>query len=140
VTREDIVALLERRQQALARHDTGALTALHTLDSTLESVMGPPLCGRADIEQFYRRLFEAFPDFHYQPTELIVDGDRAVQVATFEGTHSGTFMGMPASGRRVRVPGVFLFTIQGSEIARLRSVYDFTGLLVQAGVLRIKPA
>ena len=27
-----------------------------------------------------------------------------------------------------------------AEIERLRSVYDFTGLLVQAGVLRIKPA
>jgi steroid delta-isomerase-like uncharacterized protein len=140
VTREDIVALLDRRQQALARHDARALAALHTHDSTLESVMGPPLSGRADIEQFYRRLFEAFPDFDFQPVELIVDGSRAVQVATFEGTHSGTFMGMPATGRRVRVPGVFLFTIRDAEIARLRSVYDFTGLLVQAGVLRIKPA
>jgi steroid delta-isomerase-like uncharacterized protein len=140
VTREDIVALLERRQKALARHDPGALAALHTADSTLESVMGPSLSGRADIEQFYRRLFEAFPDFHYQPTELIVDGARVVQVATFDATHSGTFMGMPPSGRRVRVPGVFLFTIRNHEIERLRSVYDFTGLLVQAGVLRVKPA
>jgi steroid delta-isomerase-like uncharacterized protein len=140
MTREEIVTFLERRQQVLTRHDAAALAALHKADGVLESVMGPSITGRADIEQFYRRLFEAFPDFHYEPQELIVEGARAVQVVTFEGTHRGTFMGMPPSGRHVRVPGVFLFTLRDHEIERLRSVYDFTGLLVQAGVLRIKPA
>lgn len=140
MTREEIVALLERRQDVVARHDAAALAALHAENGTLESVMGPPQTGRAAIEQFYRKLFEAFPDFRLEPQELIVEGARAVQIATFEGTHNGTFMGMPATGRRVRVPAVFLFTIRDQQIERLSSVYDFTGLLVQAGVLRVKPA
>lgn len=140
MTRGEIVAFLERRQEVIARHDAAALAALHSADGVLESVMGPPVSGRAAIEEFYRRLFEAFPDFRLEPHELIVEGGRAVQVATFEATHHGTFMGMPPSGRHVRVPGVFLFTVHNHEIERLRSVYDFTGLLVQAGVLRVKPA
>jgi steroid delta-isomerase-like uncharacterized protein len=114
--------------------------ALHAPDGVLESVMGPSVSGRADIEQFYRRLFDAFPDFRYEPQELFVDGDRVAQVATFEATHSGIFMGMPPTGRRVHVPGVFLFTFRDHQIGRLRGVYDVTALLVQAGVLRIKPA
>ena len=140
MTREEIVALLERRTEAVNRHDLASLTALHASDGALESVMAPHVRGRAAIEDFYRRLFEAFPDFRYDAHDAVIEGDRAVQFATFEATHNGTFMGMPASGRRVRVPGVFIFTFRDNEIERLRSVYDFTGLLVQAGVMRIKPA
>jgi steroid delta-isomerase-like uncharacterized protein len=140
MTREEIVALLERRTEAVNRHDLAVLAALHAADGALESVMAPRVQGRAEIEDFFRKLFEAFPDFRYEAHDVIIEGDRAVQFATFEATHNGTFMGMPASGRRVRVPGVFVFTLRNGEIERLRSVYDFTGLLVQAGVMKIKPA
>ena len=140
MTREEIVALLERRTEAVNRHDVATLAALHASDGAVESVMAPRVHGRAAIEEFYRKLFEGFPDFRYDPQDIIVERDRAVQFATFEATHNGTFMGMPASGRRVRVPGIFIFTLRNGEIERLRSVYDFTGLLVQAGVMKIKPA
>jgi steroid delta-isomerase-like uncharacterized protein len=140
MTREEILALLERRTQAVNRHDIAALAALHASDGALESVMAPHVHGRPAVEDFYRRLFEAFPDFRYDAHDVIIDGDRAVQLATFEATHNGTFMGMPASGRRVHVPGVFIFTFRDNAIERLRSVYDLTALLVQAGVMRIKPA
>jgi steroid delta-isomerase-like uncharacterized protein len=140
MTREEIVALLERRTQAVNRHDVAALAALHAMGGAIESVMAPRVLGRAAIEEFYRRLFEAFPDFHYEPQDAIIDGDRVAELATFEATHTGLFMGVPGSGRRVRVPGVFIFTLRNHEIERLRSVYDFTGLLVQASVMKIKPS
>jgi steroid delta-isomerase-like uncharacterized protein len=140
MTREEIVAFFECRQQALNRFDAAALAALHTEEGVLDSVMGHRVSGRHAIEQFYANLFTSFPDFRYVPEELIIDGERVVQVATFDATHNGTFMGMPATGRRVRVPGIFLFTLRDGRIERLRSVYDFTGLLVQAGVLKVKPA
>lgn len=101
--------------------------------------MAGTITGRAGIEEFYRRLFVSFPDFSYEPDELVIDGDRVVQTATFGGTDTGGFMGMPPTGKQVRIPGVFLFTLRNAQIVRLRSVYDFTGLLVQVGVLRVKP-
>lgn len=139
MTREEIVAFFARRQEALERLDVAALTDLHAEDSVLESAMAGTVIGRAGIEEFYRRLFASFPDFSYEPDELVIDGDRVVQTATFGGTDTGGFMGMRPTRKQVRIPGVFLFTLRNGQIVRLRSVYDFTGLLVQVGVLKVKP-
>jgi len=139
MTREEIVSFFGRRQDALARLDVAALTALHAEDSVIESAMAGTVTGRKGIEQFYRSLFTSFPDFRYEPAELVIDGDRIVQSATFGGTDTGGFMGMPPTGKQIRIPGVFLFTLRNHLIVRLRSLYDFTGLLLQIGVLKVKP-
>jgi len=38
------------------------------------------------------------------------------------------------------VPGVFLYDLRDGRIAHERRIYDFTGLLIQAGLLKAKPA
>jgi predicted ester cyclase len=72
--------------------------------------------------------------------ELLVDDQRAAVMATFTGTDRGGFMGMPATGRRVTIPVVFLYEFRDGKIVRDRRVYDFTGMLVQVGTLKAKPA
>src|SRR5262249_7472903 len=37
----------------------------------------------------------------------------------------------PPTGKRIRVPSVFLFTIRGQRIAHERRTYDFSGFLLQ---------
>jgi steroid delta-isomerase-like uncharacterized protein len=140
MTREEIVRLFERRQIAMDRRDVAALTALHATDGVLESAMAGTLRGRQAIEQFYVGLFASFPDLTYEPEELLIDGDRVMQKAAFGGTDSGGFMGLPPTGKQVRVPAVFLFTLRDQQIVRLESIYDFTRMLVQVGVLKVKPA
>ena len=138
MTREEIVKFFDRRQEALERLDPVALAALHTEDCVLESSMAGTVVGRQGLEQFYRSLFVSFPDFKYEPEELLIDGDRVAQTTSFGGTDIGGFMGLPPTGRQVRVPAVLLFTLKDHQIVRLRSVYDFTLMLVQIGVLKVK--
>ena len=140
MTREEIVRFLDGRHEALDRHDPVALAALHTEDCVLESAMAGTVVGRQGLEQFYQNLFTSFPDFKYESEELFIDGDRVAEKASFGGTDMGGFMGLPPSGKHVRVPAVLLFTLQDHRIAQMRSVYDFTLMLVQIGVLKIKPA
>ena len=47
---------------------------------------------------------------------------------------------MPPTGRRIEVSGCFIYRIEGQQIQHERRILDFTGLLVQVGVLRAKPA
>ena len=70
--------------------------------------------------------------------ELVIDGDRAAQVATLAGTDTGGFLGLPASGKPFRVP---ILTPHGKDqqIVSERRIYDFTGLLIQIGVLKASP-
>jgi predicted ester cyclase len=49
-------------------------------------------------------------------------------------------MGLPPSGKRFSLPVVFMFTFVDGLIAHERIVYDFTGMLVQIGLLKAKPA
>jgi len=72
--------------------------------------------------------------------EVLVDDQRAAVMATFTGTDRGGFMGMPATGRHVTIPVVFLYEFKDGKIMRDRRVYDFTGMLVQVGTLKAKPA
>ena len=47
---------------------------------------------------------------------------------------------MPPTGRRIEVAGAFIYRIRNDQIVHERRILDFTGLLVQVGVLRAKPA
>ena len=139
MTRDDIVALFKRRQEALSRHDTAALAELHAPDGVLESPMaGGTAKGREAIEQVYRSFFTALsPTFEAEA--LLVDGDHVAHLMHSEGTHRGWFLGLPATGRTFRLPMVSLCEVRDGFIVHERRIYDFTGLLVQVGAIKTKP-
>ena len=140
MTREEIIALFVRRQDALDRHDAATLTDEHADACVLDSPMAGTVTGRAAIAKVYESLFTWFPDLTFTSEQLLIDGDRVAQVATFAGTDTGGFMGLPPTGKPMRVPGVFLYTLDDQRIVHLRTIYDFTGMLVQIGILKAKPA
>jgi steroid delta-isomerase-like uncharacterized protein len=141
MTREHIQTLFEERHGALARRDSTALANLHAESGLLESpAAGGTVRGRAAIERIYQAWFTAFPDCVYVSGEMLVDGDRVVEVATISGTATGGFMGLPPTDKPFHVPMISLFTVKDGQIGHERRVYDFTGLLLQIGVLKAKPA
>jgi len=140
MTRAEIQALLERRLNAFNEHDVEALTSQHTEDGVVDSQMAGTITGHDEIARVYRAYFAAFPDLVITTEDLVIDGDRAVLVTTSTGTDHGSFMGVPATHKPFRVPVVFLYTFREGRIAYERRLSDFTGLLVQIGVLKAKPA
>ena len=140
MTRDEALALVERRNAAWAARDPKALAATHAEDGVVRSPTGGVLEGRAEIERVYRVWLKAFPDAVWGPVELLIDGDRIVQIATITGTHAGDFFGMASSGRQVRVEVASLMSVQNGLVTEERRIYDFTGLLVQVGVLKAKPS
>jgi steroid delta-isomerase-like uncharacterized protein len=139
MTRDAMLALFARRQDALNRLDAEAAAALHAEDGVIESPLaGGTATGRDAIEDVYRAFFAAFnPAFEEE--KLLVDGSSAVGVYRVSGTDRGGFMGMAPSGRSFAVPMVGVFEVRDNLIVRERRIYDFTGLLVQVGVLKAKP-
>ena len=141
MTREHIRVLLDRRLDAINRHDAAAAAELHVAAGVLESpTAGGAVQGREAIAHVYQAWFHAFPDLVVARDELLIDGDRIAEVATLSGTATGGFMGLPPTERPFHVPVLTLLTIRDEQIVHERRVYDFTGLLVQIGVLKAKPA
>ena len=139
MTRDDILALLVRRVAAYKAHDAAALAAMHAPSGVVASPFGGVLEGREEIQRIYRVWFAAFPDVASHEDAVLVDGNRAVQIVRFSGTHAGEFFGLPATGRHVEGTMAFLLTLRDGLITEERRIYDFTGLLVQVGVLKAKP-
>jgi steroid delta-isomerase-like uncharacterized protein len=140
MTRDHIVALFARRQQAWDRLDAAALAADFTDDATVESPLaGGAASGRDAIEKLYATYFAAFPDFKMEQELLLIDGDNVAQLVQVTGTDSGGFMGMAPTRRKITFRCGLFHLMRDGQVTRERRVYDFTGLLIQVGLLKAKP-
>jgi steroid delta-isomerase-like uncharacterized protein len=136
----DIETLFSHQAEAWKRRDPAALAARYAEDAVVRSPMFPRAEGRAAIEQSFTALFRVFPDWEITFEEPCVNGDRAMLSGKVRATQKGDFMGIPGTGRRVEFDCVLIFDLENGLIKKERRIYDFTGVLIQLGVLRGKPA
>jgi steroid delta-isomerase-like uncharacterized protein len=139
MTRDEIEAMFARRLAAHDRHDAAALAADYTADCIVESPTGGSQQGKDAAERVLQAVFDAL-DVTLHQESVIIDGDSVAQVVSIEGQDVGPFLGLAPTGKSFRVPGVFLYELKGGLIARERRIYDFAALLIQVGLLKVKPA
>jgi steroid delta-isomerase-like uncharacterized protein len=95
--------------------------------------------GPSGFKPFFRNFRTSFPDLKIRIEDCIAEADKAVARVVFEGTHSGDGLGVPATGRRVRVAGiVIVYSSEGKLIAGWNS-WDKLGLLRQIGAIPAPP-
>lgn len=140
MTRDEILAFFTRRQEMYDALDAAGLAGGYADDAEIESPMAGSHKGPLAVEQALRGIFGAFVDWKVTTQDLLIDGDHVAQVGMIEGTQVGPFMGLPPSGKHFRAPLVAVFELRDRKIVHERRIYDFTGLLVQIGVLKAKPA
>ncbi len=140
MTRDEIVALLERHRAAFKRQDAEALASDHADEGTFESPAHGVVTGRAAICDVYRYWFTAFPDLQITWDEALIDGDRAAVFWRFAGTSRGPFFGVVGAGSRVELRGAAEYGFADGAIQNVRHIYDFSSMLVKTGVLKVKPA
>jgi steroid delta-isomerase-like uncharacterized protein len=140
MTREETVEFFDKHQRAWDARDADALTRNHLADGTIISPMFRTVRGATEIRESYQSLFTTFPDWTFLNHQLLVDGDHVARPFVVAATHAADFMGLPGSGKRFDIDGVQLFEMKDGLIAYERRYYDFTGVLIELGVLRAKPA
>lgn len=139
MTREAITAFVTSYHEAMSRHDAAAVAAHHAEDGILESPWAKTVTGRAGIEEVHRAWFTAFPDATFEARDLLIDGDHVASLLHVAGTDRGGFMGLAPTQKPFRFQAVLLFTLDDGQIVRDRRIYDFTGLLIQLGLLKARP-
>ena len=139
MTRDEILSLLQRRHAAWDSGDAAALAATHADKGVVISPTGGVLEGRTEIERVYRLWFSAFTNIRVVDDDVLVEGDRVVQIARLTGTHSGDFFGLAPTGRQIEVTVALVLKVADGVVVEERRIYDFTGVLVQVGVLKAKP-
>ena len=140
MTPQEVTTFVAKFTEARSRLDAAALSALYADDCVVESPAGGgTVTGRAAIENLYRSFFAAFPDLTFQDEQVVSEGAHIAQLFTAVGTNAGGFMGLQPTRKAFRFNGAFIFTLEDGRIVRERRIYDFTGVLVQIGVLKARP-
>ncbi|MFF8280987.1 ester cyclase [Streptomyces lateritius] len=90
--------------------------------------------GREGLKDRVTMLVEGLaPTFSMD--DIIAEGDRVVVRWTNTATHSGTFLGIPPTGRSCRFAGVDIFRLDGGRLAEHWHVVDQLSMLQQLELL-----
>ena len=141
MTSDDIRAFFTRFLTVWERENLKDIVACYRPDARIDSPMFHTISGSAEIEKSFNDLFRAFDEWSFRIDDIVIDRgpeDRAVLVYTANMTHRGDLFGMPGTGRRVETSAASIMRFEDGRIATERRLYDFTGLLVQLGVLKAK--
>ena len=131
--------MFARHKEYWVARDPDGLASCHTIDGVVVSPIFRTVSGTDAIRKSYRSLFEIFPDWDYQIQDLLLSGNRAAEIFAARATHVGHFLGLEGTRKKVEIQGVRIFEIRDNLIAHDRRIYDFTGMLIQIGVLKSKP-
>lgn len=89
--------------------------------------------GIQAVKDNIKDFLDAFPDIKVSIEHLIAEGEFIVSQSSWAATHTGSFSGMPASGRHISNTGLDLFRVSNGKIVELWSYRDVFGLLQQIG-------
>jgi steroid delta-isomerase-like uncharacterized protein len=121
---------------ALNAHDVRKIEAMLSRDyEGLDVNQAQPQRGRRDALTLFERYLEAFPDLLLVEHELIVEGDRVALLWRAPGTHRGSIMHIPPTGKEVEVRGSTMLYLAGNQIRRAVSVWDVAAMLRGMGLL-----
>jgi len=96
-----------------------------------------PLRGPVELGEHATQLWGAFPDVRVEAADEPSAGARAIAVpCVLHGTHHAPLGGLPATGRGLRVHGVF-WAERGLDgrLLRVRAFFDLWDAGVQLGLL-----
>jgi predicted ester cyclase len=93
----------------------------------------PP--GREGLKAFISAFHTAFPDGHLSVDHMIASGDTVATRLTFRGTHTGDFMGIPPTGKKVTVPALDMARYADGKLVEHWGGPDQMSLMQQLGVI-----
>jgi steroid delta-isomerase-like uncharacterized protein len=95
---------------------------------------GLPLRGPQEFAPFVERIRGAFPDIKIVIDDIFGADDKVVVRWSATMTHRGDHLGMPATGKAVKMTGITIARIANNQIVEGWDNWDQLGMLKQIGV------
>jgi steroid delta-isomerase-like uncharacterized protein len=117
-----------------ARDATAVLATLAPGGRYEDPLTGGPIAGDA-LRGYMQGLWAAFPDLDFELGEVHRVGDATVHGSwTMTGHNSGSFHGLPPTGRAVRAPGIDVIRVGADGIEDVRGYFDSAAVPRQLGL------
>jgi steroid delta-isomerase-like uncharacterized protein len=92
------------------------------------------------VMQFFKGCHAAIQGFKINVEDVMAEGDKVTVRGVVTGTHTGEFMGIPASGNALSVGLADYFRIEGGQVKEHWGVMDGGAMLMQMGVVQMPGA
>lgn len=126
-------------EEAINGHDLGLFDELCSPDYVWHGGSDPGAIGDVHgIERFKAAVatfFDAFPDLEATILDLIVGGDKVTVRFVERGTHQGTFVGIPATGKKVEFHGIGIYRVADGKLAEEWFIDDSRAIFEQIGAI-----
>ena len=96
--------------------------------------------GLEGLKWAYRAFNEPFPDLDFTFADVLAEGDLVVGRGIGVGHNTVSFMGIPATGKKVRWTGTRLFRLADGKLVEGWIDIDMLGLMQQLGAIPAPPA
>lgn len=132
--------LLRTHMQAENAHQIKETLATLTPDCLFEDMaLGQVFQGHAGAREYYQTWWDAFSTTAHPERVYFTDQDFAVAEVRFQGTHTGSFLGIEPTGRHVDIPTAIFVTFRDGLMAGERMYWDVASMLRQLGVSALPP-
>jgi predicted ester cyclase len=81
-------------------------------------------------------MFHSAFDVKMKLDLLLADGDYVIDRWTADMTHKGEFMGIPATGKQVRITGIDVSRLENGKVVETWHQEDNMGLMQQLGAMQ----
>ncbi len=135
--------VMDRITAATLKGDRAAVAECYAEDAVLVTPDAGELRGREAIVDYFVRFSEGFPDADYEYTGKVEEGNAAIDVGYFTGTHTGPLQGpsgetVEPTGRRMRIRGCDILQVEGGLGRRHEFFYDRLEFMEQLGLLEVR--
>ena len=90
--------------------------------------------GIEGVKQFLRQASEAFPDSRIVIEDMCAEGDAVWVRTSSEATHLGEYLGLPATGKKLRKRSMDIFRIKDGQFIEHWDIMDDLGTWLQLGL------
>lgn len=113
--------------------NVAVLDTAYAPDVVLHTV--PEIKGAANAKAFYANYVTGFSDREFIIKETFAQGNKLTKYWEFKGTHTGSFFGIPATGKKIDVIGCTIATIVNGKITEEIDFFDNLEFLRQLGLM-----
>ena len=86
-----------------------------------------------ELRDWFAPFRAGFPDWRQEIVQLVAETGTVVARCICRGTNLGEWLGVPATGRVMRVDEVWIFTVAQGQLDRMWSLEDTWSRLLQLG-------
>ncbi len=134
---EENKEIVRRYQEIYNRNDLDALGEVVSEELLTPRIMPGIPTGIEGAKAAHQIMLAGFPDYQTIIDDLFGEGDKVAARITMSGTNTGSFMGIPPTGRYVSFTGIYIARLANGKIVEHWGEEDGVSLLQQLGVLKM---